>query len=55
MIAVIYGGRSAEHDVSIITGIQIMHLLEGEDVMAVYIDRNGVWKGSLNQWMLHTA
>ena len=46
-IAVIFGGRSAEHDVSIITGIaSVIKPLElsGEfDVVAVYIAKDGSW------------
>jgi D-alanine-D-alanine ligase len=46
-VAVIFGGRSAEHDVSIITGIaSIMKPLELSkqyQVEAVYIAKNGAW------------
>ncbi len=42
-IVVFYGGKSCEHDVSVITGVQALHLLDGEHAIAVYIDRNGKW------------
>lgn len=44
-IAVIFGGRSVEHDVSIVTGQQIMDALPGEryDVLPIYISRDGRW------------
>ena len=44
-IAVIYGGRSVEHDVSIVTGHQIMQAFppESYEVVPVYISRDGRW------------
>jgi D-alanine-D-alanine ligase len=44
-IAVIFGGRSVEHDVSIITGHQIMQAFDSEqyEVVPVYISRDGKW------------
>ena len=44
-IAVIFGGKSVEHDVSIITACQIMNNIDKEkfDVTAIYIDKNGNW------------
>lgn len=44
-VAVIFGGRSVEHDVSIITGSQIMRAFDAArfDVVAVYITRDGRW------------
>ncbi len=44
-IAVIFGGRSVEHDVSIVTGHQIMNAFpaEGYEVVPVYISRDGAW------------
>ena len=45
VIAVIFGGRSVEHDVSIVTGHQIMNAFHGDDclVVPVYIARDGRW------------
>jgi D-alanine-D-alanine ligase len=45
VVAVIFGGRSVEHDVSIITGSQIMSAFDREryEVVPVYIDREGRW------------
>ncbi len=43
IVAVFYGGRSCEHDVSIITGIQAAKSLSGHEVVPVYIDRKGTW------------
>ncbi len=42
-VAVFYGGKSCEHDVSIITGVQTAKLLDGYDIVPVYIDRGGKW------------
>ncbi len=44
-IAVIFGGRSVEHDVSIVTGHQIMKAFpsENDDIVPVYISRDGRW------------
>ena len=44
-VAVIFGGRSVEHDVSIVTGHQIMDAFPAEryDVLPVYIARDGRW------------
>lgn len=44
-VAVIFGGRSVEHDVSIVTGHQIMRAFDRQryDVVPVYITREGYW------------
>jgi D-alanine-D-alanine ligase len=44
-VAVAFGGPSAEHDISILTGLQAARLLNqsGLDVLAVYWDRGGNW------------
>lgn len=44
-VAVIFGGRSVEHDVSIVTGHQIMQAFSTErfDVVPVFISRDGKW------------
>lgn len=42
MIAIFFGGRSCEHDISIITGMQAM-LACFERCCPVYIDENGLW------------
>jgi D-alanine-D-alanine ligase len=44
-IAVLFGGRSCEHDVSIITGIQALGALDREqyDAFPVYIAPDGAW------------
>jgi len=44
-VAVIFGGRSVEHDVSIVTGHQIMRAFDAERyiVVPVYIGRDGRW------------
>ncbi|GAC1500153.1 MAG: D-alanine--D-alanine ligase family protein [Candidatus Saccharimonadales bacterium] len=46
-IAVIFGGRSAEHDVSIITAlasvIKPLELTKKYNVVAIYISKNGAW------------
>jgi D-alanine-D-alanine ligase len=43
-IGVIFGGRSVEHDVSIVTGHQVMAVLaEDHEVVPVYVTRAGRW------------
>ncbi|MCY3834044.1 MAG: D-alanine--D-alanine ligase [Chloroflexi bacterium] len=45
VVAVIFGGRSVEHDVSIVTGHQIMDAFpaDGYEIVPVYISRDGRW------------
>jgi D-alanine-D-alanine ligase len=44
-VAVIFGGRSVEHDVSVVTGNQVMRAFDPErfEVVPVYISRDGRW------------
>ncbi len=44
-VGVIFGGRSVEHDVSIITGHQVMRAFDPElfEVVPIYVDRDGRW------------
>jgi len=45
-IAVIFGGVSCEHDISIITGEQLIDNISNSNlynVIPIYIDRNGIW------------
>lgn len=44
-VGVIFGGRSVEHDVSIVTGHQVMRAMDYNkyDVVPIYIDRKGRW------------
>ena len=42
-----FGGRSVEHDVSIITGLQACEVLDARhQVVPIYIDRHGRWFSS---------
>ena len=45
VVGVIFGGRSVEHDVSVVTGQQIMRAFPTEryEVVPLYIDREGRW------------
>jgi D-alanine-D-alanine ligase len=45
VVGVIFGGRSVEHDVSIVTGHQVMRAFDPEryEVVPIYIDRDGKW------------
>lgn len=47
-IAVIFGGKSCEHNISIATGVQIACSLRdsGHNIICIYIDREGKWKTS---------
>jgi D-alanine-D-alanine ligase len=44
-VAVLFGGRSVEHDVSVVTGHQIMRAFDSAryEVVPVYITRDGRW------------
>lgn len=43
-VLVLFGGESVEHDISIITTLQVLkNLPKYYDFMPVYIDRNGYW------------
>lgn len=44
-VGVIFGGRSPEHEVSIITGIQVMEALNKDkyEVVPIYISKEGKW------------
>lgn len=44
-VAVLFGGRSLEHDVSVVSGLQVLHALDPEmcDVIPVYIDHASRW------------
>ena len=44
-IAVFFGGKSFEHDVSILTGLQVLQVIDVTkyDAMPVYVDTDGVW------------
>lgn len=44
-VAVLFGGTSAEHEVSVITGHQVMDALEaaGYQLLPVYITKEGAW------------
>ncbi|MBW3594387.1 MAG: D-alanine--D-alanine ligase [Actinobacteria bacterium] len=43
-VGVVFGGRSVEHDVSIVTAHQAMAVLaEGHDVVPIYVTREGTW------------
>ncbi len=46
-VGVIFGGRSVEHDVSVVTGHQIINAFDPEqyEVVPIYIDREGHWFG----------
>src|SRR5664279_1186948 len=44
-VGVIFGGHSVEHDVSVVTGHQIIQAFDPEryEVVPIYIDRDGTW------------
>ena len=43
-VGVVFGGRSVEHDVSIITGLQACEVLDARhEAVPIYIDREGRW------------
>ncbi|MHB8070836.1 MAG: D-alanine--D-alanine ligase family protein [Candidatus Cryosericum sp.] len=44
-VAVVFGSRSVEHEVSIITAVQAMNTLDEErfDVVPIYVSKDGAW------------
>ena len=44
-VAIFFGGKSYEHDVSILTGLQVIQVLDitKYEAVPVYIDTNGNW------------
>ncbi|MGI5841768.1 MAG: D-alanine--D-alanine ligase [Christensenellales bacterium] len=44
-IAVFYGGKSVEHEVSVITGLQVLENIDKElfNPIPIYIDKQGIW------------
>lgn len=45
-VAVLFGGRAPEHEVSIITGIQVLHALKSVtswEVLPIYVTKEGDW------------
>ncbi|MDR0425646.1 MAG: D-alanine--D-alanine ligase [Clostridiales bacterium] len=47
-IAVIYGGKSCEHNISVITGVQVLNAVKGHNVVPIYIDNRGIWHTGKN-------
>jgi D-alanine-D-alanine ligase len=46
-VGVIFGGRSVEHEVSVVTGHQVMEALGGHhDIVPIYVTREGAWYSS---------
>ncbi len=42
-VGVIFGGMSCEHNVSIVTGVQVLNMIRGYKTIPIYIDNAGVW------------
>lgn len=43
-ILVLFGGKSVEHDISVITALQVLkNLPQQYDFLPVYMDKNGIW------------
>ena len=44
-VGVIFGGKSVEHEVSIISAIQAMNKMDGEqyEILPIYITKDGKW------------
>ncbi len=55
-IAVIFGGISVEHDISIITGVQTINALKKnmQNIIPIYITRSGEWVTGEKLWDLST-
>jgi len=50
VVAVLFGGRSVEHDISIITGVQVLNALDKKkfEVLPIYISKQNEWFFSEN-------
>jgi len=55
-VAVMFGGRSLEHDVSVVSGLQILHALDPERFapMPIYIDQAARWWVGDTLWHTET-
>ncbi|MCL4562763.1 MAG: D-alanine--D-alanine ligase [Chloroflexi bacterium] len=54
-IGVIFGGRSTEHEVSVVTGLQVISFLERRhEVIPIYITKEGRWLTGKNLSRLET-
>lgn len=44
-LVVIFGGRSTEHDVSVVSGTSVLKNLDKSkyEILPIYIDRDGIW------------
>ncbi len=42
-LMLIFGGKSVEHDISIITALQTMREIKGYKILPVYVQRDGKW------------
>jgi len=44
-IVIIYGGKSVEHDISIITGLQVVQNIDknNRQIFQIYVDKDGKW------------
>jgi D-alanine-D-alanine ligase len=51
-VAVLFGGRSLEHDVSVVSGLQVLHALDPEryEPVPVYIDQGCRWWTGADLW-----
>jgi D-alanine-D-alanine ligase len=51
-VAVLFGGRSLEHDVSVISGLQVLHALDPNacSPLPIYIDSQGRWWSGDDLW-----
>ena len=48
-LMVLFGGKSVEHDISIITALQVMKIAEKQfNIIPVYIQKNGKWCNASN-------
>jgi D-alanine-D-alanine ligase len=54
-VAVMFGGRSLEHDVSVVSGLQVLHAVDPDAFlpMPIYIDQANRWWVGENLW--HTG
>jgi len=49
-IGVFFGGKSVEHEISVISAVQVMKVLVNEnyEIIPIYISKNGKWYNSEN-------
>ena len=46
-VAVLFGGKSSEHDISVLTGMLTINAIKNHTVLPIYIGKDGKWRYSV--------